>query len=208
MPATRLNEPVRTLSATRPTTSRKSRSRQPCARSTANESSSTVAGERWTWRAKAAWRAASAAVDEPRLNWALVERGAEAVDVFSAGRAVAEVGGHPPEQAGLLVVAGRLSLGDLVHHPDARIGAGAGPRAAEQVGERAAELAARVMEQRVGHAPGRSSRLRRSYPAGAWRAALASSTTSGGAFEGEPLSNGGWGSYSMASCTLWAIAGP
>src|ERR687898_744304 len=43
---------------------------------------------------------------------------------------------------------------------------------------------------------------------GAWRAAFASSRISAGAFEGEPASKGGWGSYSMASCTLWARAGP
>ena len=35
-----------------------------------------------------------------------------------------------------------------------------------------------------------------------------SSTIGSGAFAGDPASNGGWGSYSMASCTAWAASGP
>src|SRR5207248_1473031 len=43
---------------------------------------------------------------------------------------------------------------------------------------------------------------------GAFSIDLTSSTISAGALDGEPASKGGWGSYSIASCTAWAISVP
>ena len=40
------------------------------------------------------------------------------------------------------------------------------------------------------------------------RMPMTRSMTSCGALAGEPESNGGWGSYSMPSCTAWATTGP